>query len=180
MTTYASPASATSDALLVRLARLRHRVAELVASRSAVDPTADDPLRGLYISDEAVRHLLGPTAVSYADVFENATESETGFEDGAGSEDAAGAEGTESAPDTRLERLAVRLGLTELDTRILLIALAPDLDRSFEPLYGYLNDDVSRRRATAGLALDLCGLPAHLAEARARFHPRRRCPRSGC
>ncbi|WP_055615534.1 ATP-binding protein [Streptomyces phaeochromogenes] len=173
MTTYASPASATSDALLVRLARLRHRVAELVASRSAVDPTADDPLRGLYISDEAVRHLLGPTAASYADVFENATESESaaGFEDGAGSGDTSGSEGTESAPDTRLERLAVRLGLTELDTRILLIALAPDLDRSFEPLYGYLNDDVSRRRATVGLALDLCGLPAHLAEARTRFHP---------
>ncbi|MEU8863373.1 ATP-binding protein [Streptomyces umbrinus] len=162
MTTYASAASPTSGALLVRLARLRDRVAELVASRSAVDPTADDPLRGLYISDEAVRHLLGPTAVSYADVFENA----------AGSEDGAGPGSPESAaPDTRLERLAVRLGLTELDTRILLIALAPDLDRSFEPLYGYLNDDVSRRRATTGLALDLCGLPAHLAEARARFHP---------
>ncbi|MGW0650363.1 ATP-binding protein [Streptomyces umbrinus] len=162
MTTYASAASRTSGALLVRLARLRDRVAELVASRSAVDPTADDPLRGLYISDEAVRHLLGPTAVSYADVFENA----------AGSEDGSGPGSPESAaPDTRLERLAVRLGLTELDTRILLIALAPDLDRSFEPLYGYLNDDVSRRRATTGLALDLCGLPAHLAEARARFHP---------
>ncbi|MEU9899552.1 ATP-binding protein [Streptomyces phaeochromogenes] len=161
MTTYASPASPTSDALLVRLARLRHRVAELVASRSAVDPTADDPLRGLYISDEAVRHLLGPTAAPYADVFEDAT----------GSEDTTGAEGAESTPATPLERLAVRLGLTELDTRILLIALAPDLDRSFEPLYGYLNDDVGRRRATAGLALDLCGLPAHLAEARARFHP---------
>ncbi|MEU0642986.1 ATP-binding protein [Streptomyces umbrinus] len=162
MTTYASAASPTSGALLVRLARLRDRVAELVASRSAVDPTADDPLRGLYISDEAVRHLLAPTAVSYADVFENA----------AGSEDGSGPGSPESAaPDTRLERLAVRLGLTELDTRILLIALAPDLDRSFEPLYGYLNDDVSRRRATTGLALDLCGLPAHLAEARARFHP---------
>ncbi|MEV2234721.1 ATP-binding protein [Streptomyces phaeochromogenes] len=155
MTTYASPASPTSDALLVRLARLRHRVAELVASRSAVDPTADDPLRGLYISDEAVRHLLGPTAAPYADVFEDASDSED-----------AG-----PTPDAPLERLAVRLGLTELDTRILLIALAPDLDRSFEPLYGYLNDDVGRRRATAGLALDLCGLPAHLAEARARFHP---------
>ncbi|MEV2192944.1 ATP-binding protein [Streptomyces phaeochromogenes] len=174
MTTYASAASPTSDALLVRLARLRHRVAELVASRSAVDPTADDPLRGLYISDEAVRHLLAPTAVSYAEVFENAA----GFEDTAvsgdavGSGDTSGPEGPESAaPATRLERLAVRLGLIELDTRILLIALAPDLDRSFEPLYGYLNDDVSRRRATVGLALDLCGLPAHLAEARARFHP---------
>ncbi len=54
--------------------------------------------------------------------------------------------------------LAGQLGLTELDVRILLIALAPDLDRTFEPLYGYLNDDVSRRRATTGLALDLCGL----------------------
>ncbi|MDQ1028101.1 hypothetical protein QF035_005683 [Streptomyces umbrinus] len=162
MKTYAPTASPTSGALLVRLARLRDRVAELVASRSAVDPTADDPLRGLYLSDEAVRHLLGPTAVSYAGVFENAP----------GSEDTSVSEGAESAaPATRLERLAVRLGLTELDTRILLIALAPDLDRSFEPLYGYLNDDVSRRRATAGLALDLCGLPVHLAEARARFHP---------
>ena len=28
-----------------------------------------------------------------------------------------------------------------------LIALAPDLDRSYEQLYGYLNDDVSRRLA---------------------------------
>ncbi|MGX1915034.1 ATP-binding protein [Streptomyces phaeochromogenes] len=161
MKTYASAASPTSGALVVRLAQLRDRVAELVASRSAVDPTADDPLRGLFLSDEAVRHLLGPTALLYTDVFENAP----------GFEDTAGAEGTESAPATRLERLAVRLGLTELDTRILLIALAPDLDRSFESLYGYLNDDVSRRRATAGLALDLCGLPVHLAEARARFHP---------
>ncbi|MFI1481953.1 ATP-binding protein [Streptomyces sp. NPDC020747] len=158
MTTYAS---STSDALLVSIARLRDRIAELVASRGAVDPTADDPLRGLYLSDEAVRQLLGPPAVPYADVFENA----------AGFEDTAVAGGTESAPATRLERLAVRLGLAELDTRILLIALAPDLDRSFEPLYGYLNDDVSRRRATTGLALDLCGLPVHLAEARARFHP---------
>ncbi|GAA0228504.1 ATP-binding protein [Cryptosporangium japonicum] len=39
-----------------------------------------------------------------------------------------------------------------------------------EPLYGYLNDDVSRRRATVQLALELLGLGPHLAEARARFH----------
>jgi hypothetical protein len=82
-----------------------------------------------------------------------------------------GFEGDGAAPSGPLERLAGRLGLTELDTRILLIALAPDLDRSYEQLYGYLNDDVSRRRATVGLALDLCGLPVHLAGARARFLP---------
>ncbi|UUU30753.1 ATP-binding protein [Streptomyces sp. CA-210063] len=159
MTTHAShdspaaPASPTTDALLLRLARLRDRVAELVSERGAGDPTAGDPLRGLYVSEEAVRHLLGPSAGSYAPVFEDGD----GF--------------AEAAPDGPLERLAGRLGLTELDVRILLIALAPDLDRSYEPLYGYLNDDVSRRRATVGLALDLCGLPVHLAQARARFRP---------
>ncbi|MEU5700358.1 ATP-binding protein [Streptomyces aurantiacus] len=160
------------------MTRLRERVAELVDQRGASDPTADDPLRGLYFSDEAVRHLLGPTTASHTSVFEDGTGDEYGAGDGTG--DGTGDEnrtrpesapGSEAAHTDRLELLAVRLGLTELDTRILLIALAPDLDRSFEPLYGYLNDDVSRRRATTGLALDLCGLPVHLAGARARFHP---------
>ena len=38
-----------------------------------------------------------------------------------------------------------------------MIALLPDLDSRFERLYGYLNDDVTRRRATVGLALELAG-----------------------
>ncbi|MFK0020073.1 ATP-binding protein [Streptomyces sp. NPDC090798] len=146
----ASPAAlceGSADALVVRLSRLRERVAFLVEHRSATDPTAADPLRGLYLSEDAVRHLLEPAGQDPAP------------------------ESWVSERGDRLDLLAGRLGLTELDVRILLIALAPDLDRTFEPLYGYLNDDVSRRRATTGLALDLCGLPAHHAEARARFHP---------
>nr|WP_229889239.1 ATP-binding protein [Streptomyces mirabilis] len=129
------------------MSRLREHVALLVEHRSATDPTAADPLRGLYLSEDAVRHLLEPAGPDPA------------------------SESWDSERGDRLDLLAGRLGLTELDVRILLIALAPDLDRTFEPLYGYLNDDVSRRRATTGLALDLCGLPAHRAEARARFHP---------
>ncbi|MFF4899238.1 ATP-binding protein [Streptomyces sp. NPDC001068] len=132
--------------LLTRLAELRDRVAALVAHRSADDPTATDPLRGLYLSEDAVRHFLRPvTPAELPDL-------------------------KADFPD-RLAELAARLGLTPLDITILLIALAPDLDRAFEPLYGYLNDDVGRRRATIALALDLFGVPAHLAEARARFHP---------
>ncbi|NEC98046.1 ATP-binding protein, partial [Streptomyces albidoflavus] len=76
----------------------------------------------------------------------------------------------DGAPGDRLARLALRAGLTGLDTALLLIALAPDVDRGVEPLYGYLNDDVSRRRATAGLALELCGVPTSQAAARARLH----------
>lgn len=138
-----------AGALLGRVGVLRDRVGALVDRRAGADPTAADPLRGLYLSEEAVRHLLG------------------------GGRAAAGPVATpprEADPTDSLSALAARLRLTELDAAILLIALAPDLDRDFEPLYGYLNDDVSRRRATVGLALELCGVPAHLAAARARFH----------
>ncbi|MDX3644219.1 ATP-binding protein [Streptomyces sp. MB09-02B] len=156
---------ADTEGLLIRLARLRERVAELVAERGAGDPTASDPLRGLYLSEEGVRHLLEPSVRPHPSVF---ADPEPGSAPGAAP---APGPGRRAAADDPLEALAGRLGLTELDARILLIALAPDLDRSYEQLYGYLNDDVSRRRATVGLALDLCGLPVHLARARARFMP---------
>ncbi|WP_042422557.1 ATP-binding protein [Streptacidiphilus anmyonensis] len=149
-----------SAPLLARLDRLRARVARVVASRSADDPTADDPLRGLYLPPGAVEHLLrraDAVQKGREDAFAGLPEEPEEVEAG---EDA-----------DRLHRLAVRFGLTLLDAELLLLALAPDLDRTFEPLYGYLNDDVSRRRATVCLALELCGLPVHAAEARARFHP---------
>lgn len=156
MTTRTSEA-APATALLTRLAELRHQAALLVEHRSAGDPTAGDPLRGLYLSDEAVRHLLRP-----AEPLPLACPDPDG------------------PPGDRLAELSARLGLTELDSALLLIALAPDLDRGFEPLYGYLNDDVSRRRATVALALDLCGVPVHLAGHGPGCAPRPRCPRSVC
>ena len=71
----------------------------------------------------------------------------------------------------RLRRLAGRAGLDGLDVDLLLVALAPDLDSRFERLYGYLNDDVTRRRATVGLSLELCGASSWSAGARSRFSP---------
>ncbi|MEU7310434.1 ATP-binding protein, partial [Streptomyces albidoflavus] len=154
---------AAAPALLARLAVLRDGVAALVARRAAGDPTAEDPLRGLYVSDEAARQLL--------DRWRPEEDAEGSEESGAPAPGAvaAGAH-PDGAPGDRLARLALRAGLTGLDTALLLIALAPDVDRGVEPLYGYLNDDVSRRRATAGLALELCGVPTSQAAARARLH----------
>ncbi|WP_409350183.1 MULTISPECIES: ATP-binding protein [Streptomyces] len=149
------PSGDTARALLARLGVLRDRVTALVEHRTADDPTADDPLRGLYLPDEAVHHLLR-TWPSGADA--------------PGTAEPPAHAGGPAGPGDRLAPLAGRARLTELDTAVLLVALAPDVDRTFEPLYGYLNNDVSRRRATVGLALDLCGVPAHTAAARARFH----------
>ena len=53
-----------------------------------------------------------------------------------------------------------------MDTEVLLIALAPDVDTRFEALYGYLNDDVSKRRASVRLGLELSGCSARDAAAR--------------
>jgi hypothetical protein len=61
--------------------------------------------------------------------------------------------------DLRLRRLARSFQLDAYDMELLLIALAPDVDPRFERLFAYLHDDVSRRRASTGLALELCGAP---------------------
>nr|WP_225447516.1 AAA family ATPase [Streptacidiphilus sp. PB12-B1b] len=143
------------------LAELRQRVALLVEARSATDPTAGDPLRGLHLPPEAVHHLLSggpalpPPPPPPVPLPPPAPSAGSG---GAGHGD-------------RLPGLTARCGLTGLDLQFLLLALAPDLDRGFEQFYGYLNDDVSRRRATTGTVLDLCGLPADSAAGRARLHP---------
>ena len=79
----------------------------------------------------------------------------------------------------RLRRLARDAGLTPLDVELLLVALLPDLDTRFERLYGYLNDDVTRRRASVALALELAGASPMSAAARARLEPSRPLLRHG-
>jgi ATPase family associated with various cellular activities (AAA) len=146
--------------LLARLALVEERVRRAVRERRAGDPQPDDPFRGLYLSDEAVARVLeaaggplspDPVEQGRLDAAERAA-------------DAAEADGA----DLRLRRLGRAFGLGDLDVEILLVALAPDVDVRFEQLYGYLNDDVTRRRSSVGLALHLCGVPAGAAGARAR------------
>ncbi|MFD8030608.1 ATP-binding protein [Streptomyces sp. NPDC059717] len=136
-----------------RLALLRERTRTLVDERSAEDPSAGDPLRGLYLSREHIGRMLEVDGAQRSVRLDDAY-------------------GSRGDPEGRLLRLAERFALTQLDVHILLAALAPDVDRDFESLYGYLNNDVGRRRATVALALDLVGLAPCQASARARFHPR--------
>jgi AAA+ superfamily predicted ATPase len=54
-----------------------------------------------------------------------------------------------------LADLGRRFGLNSFDLDVVLVALAPELDLRYERLYGYLQDDVTRRRPTIDLALNL-------------------------
>lgn len=132
----------------------------LIAHRRQDDPNPDDPFRGLYLSDEAVDRLLQPAVPPPPlpgpdrDLAERA-----------------GDAAEQAGEPVRLRQLARAAGLTDLDIEFLIAALAPDLDSRFERLYGYLNNDVTRRRATVGLVLELAGVPCTSAGARARLAP---------
>jgi len=59
----------------------------------------------------------------------------------------------------RLEHLESVFNLDRFDVDTLLICLAPGLDLRYERLYGYLQDDVTRKRPSVNLALDLLCAP---------------------
>jgi SpoVK/Ycf46/Vps4 family AAA+-type ATPase len=48
--------------------------------------------------------------------------------------------------------------LTPFEEQCLIICIAPELDRKYEKLYGYLHDDITRRQASIGLICDLLSL----------------------
>ncbi|WP_413104807.1 ATP-binding protein [Streptomyces sp. Inha503] len=151
--------------LLDRAILVEQRVRRAVHARQLTDPNPDDAFRGLYLSDETIHRLLDSgrsleaTAPDEADAT-LLTEAEARADTAA-----------RVGPPTRLRSLIHDFGLSALDTEILLIALVPDLDDRFEQFYGYLNDDVTRRRPSIGLALGLCGLSAADAAARSRLSP---------
>ncbi|WP_371749027.1 ATP-binding protein [Streptomyces sp. NBC_00280] len=144
----ADPVSAGVEHLWARLQLVEERVRHAVAVRRAADPDPDDPYRGQYLTPDAVARVL----------------------DEPGGLDVPAHEPWQPPAGSVLDGLARRFGLSPLDLDLLLVAVAPDLDARFERLYGYLNDDLTRRRPTVGLALELCGLGG-AAAARFRLAP---------
>ncbi|TMF86731.1 MAG: ATP-binding protein [Chloroflexi bacterium] len=158
-----SVADASLVHVLRRLELIEARVRAAVARRRTTDPETDDRFRGLYISQAHVDRLLAPNAVPIAPDA-GAARAREDIESAA---DAAEHEGT----DLRLRRLSRAFRLEEIDIELLLIAMAPDVDARFERLYGFLQDDVSRRRASIGLGIELCGVSSSSAHVRSRLAP---------
>ncbi|MFF8617807.1 AAA family ATPase [Streptomyces sp. NPDC015350] len=140
------------EELWERLGHVEQRVRNAVAARRAVDPQPDDPYRGQYLTPEGVERILAARD-AFGPVPQYASEPPARPRSG-----------------SRIGRLVEDFGLTPLDVDLLMVATAPDIDARFERLYGYLNDDLNRRRPTIGLALELCGLPA-ASSGRFRFSP---------
>ncbi len=130
--------------LAAALGGVERSIRDLVAARREVDPAPDDPYRGLYLPEERVDHLLSGERGGMA----------------------TGAAAVEEGP---LELLRAACGLDEADIALLVTALAPEVEPRFEQLFGYLNDDVTRRRPSAAVAFELCGLALTSGRDRARI-----------
>lgn len=148
------------DHLRARLELLMMRVETAVAFRRVTDPDPEDRFRGLYVADHIVDDLLQARRPSLGDA--RSDDLSRDIEAAADGWQASGAR-------LRLRQLANDFDLELVDIDILLTAMAPDLDPRFERLYGYLHDDVTRRRASIGLALELCGLDPAGGDGRARL-----------
>jgi ATPase family associated with various cellular activities (AAA) len=110
---------------------------------------ATDPYRGLHISHADVERMLG----------REPCESPLRFS-------------SDERPASPLGWISQAFGLSEFDADVLLVALAPELDLRYGRLYAYLQDDVSLRRPTVDLALNLlCADAGEKLAARARFAP---------
>ena len=151
------PPDAHLGYLLSRLERTRQLVTAAVTARRQGDPAPDDPFRGLYLSDDTVAWLV------------DRPDQLPGPADLAAWEPDPGPGAPRTGPLPRLLALAGDFALSSVDVELLLVALLPEVDPRFEQLLGYLNDDVTRRRASVGLALQLCGLSMASGAARARL-----------
>jgi ATPase family associated with various cellular activities (AAA) len=77
-----------------------------------------------------------------------------------------------AASPSPLDWLIQSFGLSSFDADIILLALAPEIDLRYEKIYSYLQDDVTRKRPTVDLALNLlCSSADDKLSRRTHFSP---------
>jgi hypothetical protein len=146
------------DHLLAELERVHLLVAAQVR-RARHLHNADEQFQGLVISEEEVDGLLtrssglprfgtGPEPADWSDV--------CAVLDRTRAEIAARRSGSlQRGISLRLAELERLFTLSRFETDCLLICLAPELDSRYQRLYAYLQDDVTKRRPSVELVLNL-------------------------
>ncbi len=147
------------DHLQAELARLDVRIQREIHRWQLAGQDPTDAFRGLKVTDQEVQGLLErPFGSSWGQTVDLGEEAEA--YSAAEVEAWRAAHGlvalAQSQGQTpRLVHLAAACRLDPFELDAFLICLAPMLDLRYERLYGYLQDDVTRRRASVNLILDL-------------------------
>ena len=143
------------DHLTDELAKLDSLLQQRVAAIRERDRMAPGlaASRGVYISDDEVDALLEPERRS--DTESSAAVASAGWralDDRIAARMAASAE---RGIVLTLPRLAQLFSLSSLETQILVMCLAPELRRTYDTVYAYLQDDVTRKRPSVDLVLQV-------------------------
>lgn len=159
--------STSLDSLLEGLTYIDLRIRWAVARARAMGLSPDDEFRGLYVSDNQIDTLLGYEVGAYlwSSNRTNGTNGTHPTDDWQEWERVITQ--TRAKWQSRLEashqkgivvpfkRLCEAFHLTPIEEDILLIALAPELDPRYERFFAYLQDDVTKKRPSVDLALNL-------------------------
>lgn len=151
------PARSGVTALLPALGRL-DKLLDVAVKSTEVFSASITPFRGLFIDRDQVRRLLSqdPGAVQFPLVHQNASE--------VGSRP--------MAADSPFDWIMHAFQLNGFEADVILMALAPEIDLRYEKIFAYLQDDITRKRPTIELALNLlCSSLGEKLERRACFSP---------
>jgi AAA+ superfamily predicted ATPase len=132
--------AAVPHALLPALRRLDAAIEPLIRAAQAAGGIAAASLRGMYVSAEEAARLLA--RAPGAPVFDGGLRNKAVLAGPAAA----------TAPFDLLQQF---FALSDFDLDAVVIALAPELDLRYERLYGFLQDDVTRRGPTVDLVLNL-------------------------
>jgi len=162
----AGPEQEEFDRLRRRLQLTNLRIARLYTllkaqKDEAPEEESQDVLDELYISDAEFQQHLGALI----------GEQSTGLSDADGAQSLAALDraiavlrrriqaeelsARRKGTQTRFERLCSRCGLSPLDQEIMLIALAPEIDRRYRRVFSFLHDDFTRGIPSVGLIVDI-------------------------
>jgi hypothetical protein len=155
------PFATASEHLLAELARLKLMVQREVLRLRAAHVLIEDQFRGLYVSDEQVDQILRDR-YQKSKGSSGQTESPPAMQQlnqgiqEAQSEIASRIHASLMAGvPLPLVHLASLFPLSEFELEVLLVCVAPEIDPLFETLYSYAQNNVTKRRPTPNLILNL-------------------------
>jgi len=141
----------------------------LVTRRQNRAPSPLDSFMGLVLSEEEVSGLLAAEPAANETIHPSLKEELAECDERIEIRLRASADGNVFLPLIHLSRL---FRLTTFEQWALIVCLAPELNRKYEKLYGYLQDDVTRKKPTVDLVTRLiCGDSDETVNSRLTFSP---------
>lgn len=126
--------------------------------RAASGPVRSGEYAGLYISEEEIDGIMGGasgTGGTAAPSPDPATETDKGLKELFERISRKKAASLAAGIELPLNELCRTFNLSQFEMDCLLVCLAPELDLKYERLYGYLQNDVTKKRPTVEFVLNL-------------------------